>query len=121
MTGSERHGARYRLRRLADFQRVYDRRRSASDAQLLAFGCENGLDYPRLGVSVSRKVGGAVVRNRWKRRLRDAFRTTRSELPRGIDLVLIPRAATEPDFAALQQSLVALAARVAAKIARDAV
>ena len=45
----------------------------------------------RLGLIVSRKVGVAVARNRMKRLVREAFRTTRSSLPRGIDLVVIAR------------------------------
>jgi ribonuclease P protein component len=48
---------------------------------------------PRLGVTVSRKVGGAVVRNRVKRTLREWFRRTRSQLPDGTDWVVIARSA----------------------------
>ena len=119
MTPSERFRAQFRLRRTAEFQHVYNRRRSASDDVLLIYGCENDLGHPRLGLSVSRKVGGATVRNRWKRRLREAFRKVRSELPAAIDLVVIPRAASEPDFERLQKSLVKLVTRVAARLAKD--
>lgn len=45
----------------------------------------------RVGLTVSSKVGNAVVRNRVRRRLRELFRTRRSELPRGLDMVLIAR------------------------------
>ncbi|NDH95806.1 MAG: ribonuclease P protein component, partial [Planctomycetia bacterium] len=47
----------------------------------------------RLGLSVSRRVGHAVVRNRWKRRLRDVFRRLRERLPAGLDIVVVVRAA----------------------------
>ena len=50
------------LRRPADFRRVYERRRSAADDLLIVYACENGLPYLRLGLSVSRKMGGAVER-----------------------------------------------------------
>src|SRR6516225_9970348 len=84
------------LRRPADFKRVYDRRRSASDGWLIVYACENGLPHLRLGLSVSRKVGQATHRNRLRRLYREAFRLTRHEMPTGLDLILIPRRSEEP-------------------------
>jgi ribonuclease P protein component len=110
----------HRIRRAADFQRAFRRRMSAADQWIVVVGHPNGLPHPRLGLSVSRRVGGAVVRNRWKRLLREAFRATRPQLPQGLDLIVIPRAGTEPTLAALADSLVRLAERVATKIGRPA-
>src|SRR5438046_1464426 len=95
----------YRLRSPAEFERVYARNVYAADDLLVANACENGLSHPRLGLSVSRKVGNAVVRNRWKRVLREAFRLSRENLPAGVDLVFRPRRGASPDFHALALAL----------------
>lgn len=58
---------------------------------VVVFFRPNGLPFSRLGVSVSRKHGPAVCRNRLKRVLREAFRLSLADLPVGIDYVLIPR------------------------------
>ena len=83
-TTDERFPAGFRLRKQADFARVYARRCSASDGLILVYVAASTLDHPRIGLSVSRKVGGAVERNRWKRLLREAFRQSRQALPAGI-------------------------------------
>jgi ribonuclease P protein component len=84
--------ARQRLRSKSDFQRAFDRKASAADDRLIVFTCENGLPLARLGVSVSRRHGNAVVRNRIKRLFREAFRLSQHELPLGVDFVLVPKA-----------------------------
>src|ERR1700720_4662934 len=108
------------LRRPMDFRRVYDRRRSASDRWLIVYACENGLPHRRLGMSVSRKVGPAVVRNRLRRLYREAFRLSRDQLPSGLDLVLIPRSPEEPPLEALKASLVKLVRQLARKVEKEA-
>ena len=107
------------LRRPADFRRVYDRRRSVSDAWLIVYACENGLPHSRLGLSVSRKFGKAHHRNRLRRLYREAFRLERHQMPAGLDLVLIPRRPDEPSLEGLRRSLPRLVRQVARKIAQD--
>ena len=107
------------LRRPADFQLVYERRRSASDALLIVYVRENGLPHLRLGLSVSKKNGGAVQRNRLRRLYREAFRLTRHELPVGLDLVLIPRKPAAPELEELKRSLPRLVTQVARRLEKE--
>ena len=108
------------LRRPADFQRVYQRRRSVSDARLIVYACANGLPHLRLGLSVSRKVGGAVKRNRLRRLYREAFRLTRHEMPVGLDLVIIPRSTELPELSELTEALPGLVRQLARKLGKEA-
>ena len=108
------------LRRPQDFRRVYDFRRSVSDGRLIVYAAPNGLPHLRLGLSVSRKVGPAVVRNRLRRLYREAFRLTRHEMPTGLDLILIPRGSDEPALDDLKRSLPHLVGQVARRIAKEA-
>lgn len=111
----------HRLLRGPQFERVYRRRRSAGDRLLVVHVCENQLGHCRLGLSVSRRVGPAVVRNRWKRVIRAAFRLSHEELPPGLDLVVSPRrgVTVEPGLAAVQRSLVNLTRQAVRRIKRE--
>jgi ribonuclease P protein component len=108
-----------RLRRQADFDRVHRSQAYAADDVLVVKGCRNSLESTRLGMSVSRRVGGAVVRNRWKRRIREAFRLVQNSLPPGLDLVVRPRKGAAPDAAAIRVSLPRLVDRVARRLERN--
>jgi ribonuclease P protein component len=103
-----RFPARFRLKDGRDFAAVYQARTTAGDGCLLVYGRPNDAGHARLGLSVSRKVGKAVVRNRWKRLIREAFRTSPAQVPAGLDLVVIPRAAEPPPLEAIRESLVKL-------------
>lgn len=87
-----RRSKRGRLSRSAEFDRVFRQGRSISNRVLVLYAfprAEEG--EPRLGLSVSKRVGGAVDRNLVKRLLREAFALESSGLPDGVDIVVVAR------------------------------
>ena len=108
-----------RVRRQADFDRIYAGKTYAADDVLVVNAARNNLEHTRLGLSVSRKVGNAVVRNSWKRRIREAFRLQRASFPPGLDIVVRPKLGAACDFHAILASLPQLIARVAKRLAKE--
>jgi len=77
-----------RLTSRVQFLEVYDKGRRVSSSSFVLFGLENHRGECRLGITVTRKVGNAVRRNRIKRVLREIFRSNREKLTPPIDLVV---------------------------------
>ena len=98
-----------RLRSRAEFDAVQDGGRRVSGRYLTLIGRPNALECDRLGIIASRRVGGAVDRNRAKRRLRDLFRReapsrAREAGRRPMDFVVIARPGlTDAPFAMLEE------------------
>jgi len=82
---------RHRLRKSAEFQRVRALKQSWAHPLLVLYVAPNSLDVSRVGISVGKRIGKAVVRNRVKRLIREAVRSYLPRLARGYDLVIIAR------------------------------
>jgi ribonuclease P protein component len=108
-----------RLKSQADFDRVHQADVFAADQTLVIRAARGKSPATRIGISISRHFGNAVVRNRWKRLTREAFRLSRAELPSGLDLVVRPRRGATADLRAIQDSLRQLVPRLARRLLKD--
>jgi ribonuclease P protein component len=93
--------------------RVQEQGLKVSVDPLLALALKNSLGTTRLGITVSSKVGNAVVRGALRRKIREVFRKCRGQLPDGIDLVLIARtSAKDASLRTLQRSFDGIASKL---------
>ena len=98
-----------RLVRKADFDAVYRHGKRRSNSLFTVFSKANALPESRFGFSIKRTLGGAVVRNRIRRRIREVIRLYRQEISSGCDIVIHPKpnVATAP-FSVLTTELLKL-------------
>lgn len=82
-----------RLVRRGEFDAVYRAGKRRSSSHFTVFFRANALPKSRFGVSIKKALGGAVVRNRIRRRLREIVRCHRAEIPTGWDIVIHPKSA----------------------------
>ena len=95
--------------RRAEFEAVYRGGQRRSSQQFVVFFRANGKEHSRFGISVKKALGGAVVRNRIRRRIREILRLDRSEIPSGWDIVIHPRSSVaRTRFASLEAELLRL-------------
>ena len=92
----------FSIKTTAGFKAVFDAKCSASDGLLIVFALPNGRQTSRLGLSVSKRYGGAVERVRWKRLVREAFRQVVPQLEQTgmppMDFVVVPGKARRSDY-----------------------
>ena len=97
------------LKENAAFRRLYYRGTNAGNRYLVIYCRRNGMQVNRMGLTVSTKLGHAVVRNRVRRRLREIVRLNEDKLTTGFDFVIVARsAAVEAQFASLTKAFLSL-------------
>ncbi len=103
-----------RIVRSADYKAIYEGGIRVHSENFVLFARKNGIGFSRLGLTVSRKVGCASVRNRTKRLFREIFRRSYAEVPGNLDLIVNPRkgCAGNP-YGALRREFLAAAGRIA--------
>lgn len=96
-----------RLRKNTDYQSVFKTGKSCWNRQFTMLLKENNLGKARIGFTVTKKFGSAVMRNTIKRRLKEIIRNNQDLIPVGYDIVIIPKKNTiEMDFKSLTDSLI---------------
>ncbi len=108
----ERFPKSLRLVSKLDFDRVFRDGIVVSDAVLVVHATRGRQSWTRIGLSVSKRVGNAPIRNRWKRLIREAFRRQKGELPPCIDLVVRPKRGAVADYSLVCVSLRKLATQL---------
>ena len=97
------------LKKNYEFKRLYNRGKSAASQCVVVYCRRNGLSDNRLGVTVSSKLGGAVARNRVRRRLKEIYRLNELCFSRGFDIVLVARVRSRfVGFRELESSVLSL-------------
>lgn len=112
-TSPETFPKRLRLRKRREYLQAQRVGRRLASAHFIVYARANGSRRPRLGITVSRKVGKAHVRNRVKRLVREVFRRTRQEFPSGMDIVVVAKSEiAPPTFVETREELVGLVRRL---------
>ncbi len=118
-TNDQTFRSRERLHLRCDYARAFAQKRSAADDAFVVYIAENGLSWSRLGLSVSRRLGNAVIRNYARRRIREAFRRVKYDIPQGLDVVCVARNGVLNKKTNLKRAMVRLVSKAAARQLRN--
>jgi ribonuclease P protein component len=111
---SEEFPHKVRIVRSSDYRDLYKTGRKVNSERFVLFGRVNNVGHPRLGLTVSRKVGGAVVRNRVKRLFREIFRRSPEQFPCQFDIVVNAKSGCAgAKYAELRAEFIAAARKLA--------
>ena len=101
------------LKKNHEFKRLYNKGKSAAAQSAVVYCRRNGSFENRLGITVSTKIGGAVQRNRIRRRLKEIYRINESKLSNGYDIVIVARMRSRfAGYRELESSITSLFSRL---------
>lgn len=112
MTGPLGFPKNRKVKKASEFTRAFREGSVAANDTLVLIALPSQLGKkPNLGITIPRRVGNAVVRNRWKRHIREAFRICQSDLPTGFDFIVRPKKNAIDDWSKIRDGFVKLASR----------
>lgn len=115
---SHRFRSKNRIKLKRDFDRIYQEGVVASDSILVIHALKNELGFPRIGLSVGKRVGSSPVRNQWKRWMRESFRLQQELFPQNVDFIVRPKREAQGSFDSISQSMRKLAHQIDRKLNR---
>lgn len=100
---------RERIRKSSHFRFIYNRGKSLVDENVVIYVTKNGKTFNRIGISVSKKVGKSVVRNRVRRVIRESYRVNKNMFKKGYDIVIVARVrAAKANYKEISSSIIKL-------------
>jgi ribonuclease P protein component len=113
---SERFPHRVRIVRSVEYKALYKTGKKVHSEKFVLFGQENSIGHARIGITVSRKIGCASIRNRTKRLFREIFRRSTGEIPSNLDIIVNAKSGcVGADYFELQKEFIAAAKRMILK------
>lgn len=100
-----------------EFTLIMRRGVCVADGVLVMFAVKSEDQQPRIGITIPKKAGNAVARNRWKRLIRESYRIQQEHLPDGLNLVVRPKKGATPTWGSIQKSVPKLAKKAAQRLA----
>ena len=103
-----------------DFTKIIRMGTCVADGTLVLFALPRAAEDEaiRIGITIPKKTGNAVVRNRWKRLIRESFRQQQANIPAGYEFIVRPKRGAKPDWIAIQQSIPRLAVKAAKRASK---
>lgn len=101
------------LKKNHEFRRLYNKGKNTASQFVAVYSMKNGKNINRLGITVSAKIGGAVQRNRIRRRLKEIYRINEQRIISGYDIVIVARMrCVDSDYKELETSLTGVLKRM---------